>query len=280
MAATFMSEKPQKFKYENGILTATRVLQFKTARGDGPSVFVGLGTLPREGASHPDFPGAFCKSIELSQQENGVEWLATLQYSSEREDAEDPLDVKPQITWSGEMYSEAISQDTEGNAIVNSAGDYFVDPTPVKEKSHLIAKIVANTPVVPDWVLNYRDVVNSADITIDGLLIPAGKALIRRPEISPEKVKNELYYREVSFDVHIHPDGWNLKPLDAGFRQKVEGVLEQITNSGDDEEPTTPVPLDGEGLALTDPTPESVVFLDFTIYESKDFSVLPGMVEA
>lgn len=276
MVATYVSEKPQKIKYTKGVLTAKRVLQFKTERNDSPSVFVGHLSLPAIGSPHPSFPSAFCNDLELDQQASGVEWIATLTYSSEREMKEDPIEERPRISWDGEMYTEAIAKDINGDAILNSAGDYFIDPSPIKEKSHLIAKIRSNVQAVPQWVLTYRDVINSSAITIDGLAIPAEKALIHRPQIGEEKLRNDVYYREVAIDVHIHPDGWKMNTLDAGFRKKASSKREQIKDDNGDE-PTTPVPLDGAGNFLEDPNPSNAVFLEFDVRETKDFTILPGI---
>lgn len=276
MAATYVAEKPHSGRYTKGVLTPKRVLQFKAALGDGPDVFVGHPDLPRIGSAHPSFPGAFLEDIAYEQQENKAEWLFSLSYTSERELKEDPIEERPRVSWDGEMYTEAISKDVNGDAILNSAGDYFIDPSPTKEKSHLIAKIKSNVQTVPQWVLSYRNVINNSAITIDGLAIPAEKALIHRPQIGEEKLRNDIYYREVSLDVHIHPDGWKLEVLDVGFREIATGRRDQVKDSNEDE-PTTPVPLDGSGIALLDPNPSNVVFLEFDVRDAKDFTLLPGI---
>lgn len=279
--AGFPKEKARKAKSQNGIITATRTFQVKVDRGDGELVVGNAPGIPREGSQHPELLTAYCNSVELDQQDNGVEWFVVCQYSSEREMNEDPTLDPVEISWDGEIYTEAIYEDINGDAIVNSAGDYFVDPSPTKEKSHLIASIVAQVSNVPAWVLTYRDVVNDAAITIDGLAVDAKKAFIQRPKISKKQYRNDIEYRTISYDVHIHPDGWKLRPMDVGFRAKNADAYgtqrEQIVNDGDGEEPTTPVPLDGSGYVLSDPTPSTVVFLDFDIHEAKDFSALPGI---
>lgn len=276
----FPKEKARKAKSQNGIVTATRTFQVKVARGDGELVVGNAPGIPREGSQHPELLTAYCTSVELDQQDNGVEWFVVCQYSSEREMNEDPTLDPVEISWDGEIYTEAIYEDINGDAIVNSAGDYFVDPSPTKEKSHLIASIVAQVSNVPAWVLTYRDVVNDSAITIDGLAVDARKAFIQRPQISKKQYRNDIEYRTISYDVHIHPDGWKLRPMDVGFRAKNATDAtqrDQITNDGDGEEPTTPVPLDGSGNVLSNPTPSTVVFLDFDIHEEKDFSALPGI---
>lgn len=280
----FPKEKARKASSKNGILTATRTFQVKVARSDLPNaelIVANAPGIPREGSQHPTLLTAYCISVDLDQQDNGVEWIVTCQYSSEQgERNEDPTLDPVEISWDGEIYTEAIYEDIDGDAIVNSAGDYFVDPSPTKEKSHLIASIVAQVSNIPSWVYDYRDVVNDAAIVIDGLSIDAQKAFIQRPKISKKQYRNDIEYRTISYDVHIHPDGWKMRPMDVGFRAKNatdSSQRDQITNDGDGEEPTTPVPLDGSGNVLSNPTPSTVVFLEFDIHEAKDFSALPGI---
>lgn len=278
MAIENIAEKKRKASYRNGVLTATRNIQVKTAKGDNEHV-VAIA-LPQVGAQHPSLLGCYCIGLDIDLQENGVEWLCAVEYSDERELSEDPTSDPVFVDWDGEIYTEAIFEDINNEAIVNSAGDYFVDPSPTKEKSHLIAHIEANVPSVPAWLMTYRDVVNDAVIVIDGLEIESGKAFIQRPKVSRKKHRNDYEYRTVNIDVHVHPDGWKLRPMDVGFREKNSSdssQRDQIKNDGDDEEPTTPIPLDGSGNVLSDPTPSTVVFLEFDIHEEKDFSALPGI---
>ena len=275
--AGYPIEKPRSASVSNGIITAKRVFQVKTARGDKENVVASHASIPKEGAVHDVFPNAYCIKVTIDQQDSGVEWIVTCEYSSERERNEDPEQDAVEFSWDGESYTEAIFQDISGNAIVNSAGDYFIDPSPTKEKTHLVARIESNQTSVPAWLLSYRDVVNDSNIVIDGIEIEAGLAMIRRPFVGKLESRNDISFRRVSYDVHIHPDGWKLRPMDVGFRQVSGTERVQVTNDGDDEEPTTPVPLDGNGNVLIDPQPDTCVFLEYTVYEEKDFTVLPGI---
>lgn len=278
MAVLNIAEKKRKAALRSGTLTASRVFQIKTDRGDKETVVASV--LPSIGSQHDVLFNCFCVGVDIDLQENGVEWICNVQYNDERELGEDPTSDPVFVDWDGEIYTEAIFEDTNGEAITNSAGDYFVDPSPTKEKSHLIARVEANVPSVPAWLMTYRDVTNDAAIVVDGLSVSAGLAFIQRPKVSRKKYRNDYEYRTVNIDIHIHPDGWKLRPMDVGFREKNASDAtqrDQITNDGDNEEPTTPVPLDGSGNALVDPTPSTVVFLEFDIHEEKDFSALPGI---
>ncbi|TWT57257.1 hypothetical protein KOR42_06150 [Thalassoglobus neptunius] len=272
----FYEKAARRGRLENGILTAQRIFQLKTSLGDKENIAVQDFRLPSIGSLHDVYSACWCNSIDWQQQGNSAEWTVTCNYSSERELNEDPTAEPAEITWDGESYTEVVFVDINGDAIVNSAGDYFVDPTPTREKTHLIAKIKKNVSALPTWVLSYRDVVNSGAINIDGLPIGAKLAMIRRPLIGPWQERNDIPFRELTIDVHIHPRGWKLEPMDVGFREKDGSDRIQIKD-GNDDEPTTPVPLDGSGNVLANPTPSNVVFLDFEVCDPVDFTILPGI---
>ena len=95
-------------------------------------------------------------------------------------------------------------------------------------------------------------------------------------------VKNNtaaVTFRTVQFTIHLQKNGWLLEPLDAGFRERTSGGppngIKNILNPDDNELPAAPVPLNGSGVALADPSPANSVFLSFAVYETLAFSVLP-----
>jgi hypothetical protein len=203
-------------------------------------------------------------------------WKVTASYSDEREiNSTDPNDDEVKVSWDGEIYQQSVIQDYGGNAIVNSAGDYFIDPVPTREACHLVARIRFNATSIPTWVLSYQDAVNDDAITIDGLTIAAGLAKVQRISIGETEYRNGTAFRSFSYEVHVHRTGWRFRPLDAGFRQIVGGELVQIRIKG--EEPTTPVPLNGSGVVLALPTPATAVIGNYQLYPELDLTVLPGI---
>lgn len=280
MAVQQVVERPgRSLTNDKGIVTAQRVFTIRAELGDKEdaiATWAGSPSLPKVGQLH-DVGLLWCIRANAKQTDKSAEWVYTADYSDEVEMAEDPTDDPVEIEWETEIYTEAVFKDKDDNAIVNSAGDYFIDPSPTREKSHLIAKVKKNVDVVPTWAITLRDVVNSAAVTIDGLSVGAGLALVKRLHISKVMTRNGIDYREVTFEVHIHKDGWAVKPLDAGFREKISNEMHQITNDGDGSEPTTPVPLDGSGRVLTDPTPSTAVFGTFNVYSTADLTQLPGI---
>ena len=91
-------------------------------------------------------------------------------------------------------------------------------------------------------------------------------------------MRNGFTFVVLSIEIHLQKDGWLCEPLDVGFRDKVAAVLAQrknATNDGDGQQPSAPIPLDGTGIALTNPSSATAVFLSYQIYYSLPFSVLP-----
>jgi hypothetical protein len=74
--------------------------------------------------------------------------------------------------------------------------------------------------------------------------------------------------------MHFQKNGWKLSLLDAGYRRK-DGTQRKIITNSDGTLPTMPVPLDGSGAVLSNPTPATAVYREFTVYETKAFSSLP-----
>lgn len=270
--------------YNGGVWTYTRGWMVKTdSKADREDTVSSASGLPAYGEAHPApiAADAYATEITYSMTDRGdtpYSWLVKATYSSERTLNSNPANDEVLVSWTSEIYEEPVFTDTSGNGILNSAGDYFIDPSPTREAVQLIAKIRTNVTSIPAWVLSYQNAVNNGAITIGGLAIAAGLAKMQRLEIGEREYRNSTAFYPVSFEIHINKDGWHLKPLDAGFRERDgSGNLIQIINSADETEVTTPVPLNGSGAALADPTPATSVFGDFTIYPELDFTALPGI---
>jgi hypothetical protein len=271
--------------FDGGIWTRSRTWLIKTDDKTDREDIVSTATgLPAYAAAHPADATCYATSINYNQlSETPTAWTATVGYTSERELNEDPEDDEVLVSWSSEIYQEPIFQDINGDALLNSAGDYFIDPSPTRENAHLIAKIRANVASVPTWVLSYQNAVNNGTITIGGLIIAAGLAKMQRLDIGERQKRDSFPFHQVSFEVHLRLEGWRFQPLDAGFRYLVGGLPVQIKIDSDGEvsssgdEPTTPLPLNGSGDILSAPAPGTAVFRDFQVYNELDFTVLPGI---
>jgi len=282
MTVTFLGEIAGQRSAVNDEGKRTYSVAFRLtsdAKTDTAYVVGSHASLPGIGSSHPDDPYAYCKSLSVVNSDPWKGWTVTAQYTNERSlDPADPDNDEVLISWSTEIYQEAIFFDYNGNAILNSVGDMFVDP-PMRDFTHLIARISLNVKTVPTWVLSYQNAVNNSSITIGGLTIPIRTARFQGLLISERKYRGEVAYHEVSFEIHIHYDNWRYKPLDCGYR-KIDystGKVVNITNEGDSRKPDEPVLLDGGGNVLTNPSPVTATYLDFQVYPELDFTVLPGI---
>jgi hypothetical protein len=290
MAVTYRGVKPgfPKGKNSLGVRTYTNAFLLETsARADGVFQVGSSPFLPTIGSTFSGDPSAFCTSLTIENSAPWKGWTATAEYTTDvfEPSSEDPQNDEPRISWSSEIYQEPIFRDTDSNAILNSAGDYFIDPVPTRDVSHLIARITQNVASVPAWALSYQNAINNGAITIDGLSIAAGLAKVQRIDIGQQELRGNYTFRKVALEIHIHRDGWNLEPLQCGFNHKKAGVVKPILvkdmdSSGaskDDSPVTQPVPLDDDGAIITDPTPATAKFGDFTIYQELNLANLPGV---
>lgn len=275
--------------YDGGMWTYTREWLVQTDnKNDRENTVSGASGLPAYGDTHPGAiaDAAYATKISYNQKtETPFAWIVLVTYTSERaKSSDDPASDEILVTWTTEIYQRPVFQDIFGNGILNSAGDYFIDPTPVADDVHLIGNIKANVAAVPTWIVDFQNSVNAAQITVGGLPIAAGLAKVQRIDIGERQKRNNSTFYPLTIEIHVHKEGWTFQPMDVGFRTttpdttgRVKPTREQAKNDGDQSEPTTPILLDGFGNALTDPTPSRAVFLNFQLYALKDFSVLPGI---
>ena len=277
MTVTFIEEIPEGRRATNdrGKRTYQRQFKLKTsANSEGPYAVGSHASLPIIGSTYPDDAGAWCTTLDVMQFDGRWGWIVTANYSTERELATDPTNDPALISWNSEQFQRPAVFDTAGNAICNSAGDPF-DPPMMLDDSRRVVTIEKNLSVVPSWILTYQDAVNNGSFIVDNITIGTGLAKMQSVSVGPRQERNGIPFRTVHLTMHLEKNGWLLEPLDAGFRETVSGVLENIRNAGDDELPGAPVPLNGAGMSLPNPSYTNNVFLSFTVYATKDFSILP-----
>jgi hypothetical protein len=229
--------------------------------------------VPLIGSQHPDDPEAWCESLQVRMVTMFAEWAVTANYTTERELSENPLWDPAEIEWDGENFEEIALYDRDGDAILNSAGDPFENV--MRERTRRVVSIVKNVASIPTWIINSEDAVNSVEFELDGVLIPIGKAKLGAPRIGRRQVRNGVKFRQLSMSIKLNKDGWDLQPLDAGYRYR-NGSSELVRATSDDgTDVTMAVPLNGSGGLLADPTPSTAVFGSYDVYPAFDFSLLP-----
>lgn len=250
----------------------TRVYRAVTSDDhDDANVVVAHASCPRLGSVYPYDIGAWCISRRASSPNKRL-WLVTVNYSSAKEMEEDPNSDPPQFQWSTQQFQRPYVKDRDGKAIVNSAGDPY-DPPIEGDDSRWTCTMTRNVNAVPTWLLTYIDAVNSDAFVIDGLNVTAGSAKVQGIQIGPERKRNDISYRQLSITLSFAKT-FAKEVLDAGFRYKDDAERKAITND-DGSDPSAPVPLDGAGGVLANPTEDNAVYNTHEIYSEQNFASLP-----
>lgn len=251
------------------LVKATKDLGSKSVR---EGVGVAIGATYSFGSEADS--GAFANDVTVTcskASKSYYYWDATVEYGPIDPSVRplNPLDEQPRVTWGWAQFQEAVTQDRDGNPILNTAFDPF-DPPISKDQSRPILGLVRNEANFDqDLADSLRDTVNDAS----WWGAAAGKVKLR--SISANRTYNADaggWYWEVSYEFQFNRDGWNSKPLNAGFRQlnAAGDAQEQIYRDGNPV--SSPVPLGTDGRALSPSgTP---IFMDFPVYSESDFSLL------
>lgn len=276
MAVTYVGESPADSRAMNdlGVRSYTRGFWLTTSsRSDGAYAVGSHGSLPRIGDVHNEDSSAYCRRLTVERSAGWRLWKVVAEYSSEFELNTTPTSDPAIITWNTEQFQKVAYTDKNGDAILNSAGDWF-DPPAMIDDSRRIVTVQKNLASVPSWILSYQDAVNNDTFSVGGFSVAIGQAKMQSIAVSKVQSRNSITFYQMTFTMHLQKNGWLLSILDAGFRFKSGTSRYNIVNT-DFTLPTTPVPLDGSGDVLDNPTPATAVFRDFTVYETKAFSSLP-----
>jgi len=250
----------------------TRVFRATTnSPTDNAATIKSYAGAPKIGMVYPWDWAAWCQGIQVVAPHKTV-WILTASYSSQREISEDPTADPPQFHWSTQQFQQVYHMDRNGKAIVNSAGDPY-DPPIEGDDSRISVTMSRNLAAVPAWIFAYKDAVNSAQFTIDGLGVAAEKAKIQRIDVAPVQTRNDIPFRPFSLTMTF-AHTFDARPLDQGFRFKDGAERKAITND-DGSEPIAPVPLDGNGGVLDNPNLNNCVLNTHEIYNRLDFNNLP-----
>lgn len=277
MTVIFMAETGQgrSATNEKGMRRYTRAFLLETtSQMDGPFAVGSDLDLPVIGSLHPEDNNAWCVSLRVENSNPWKGWTVTAEYTSEREITEDPTVEPAAITWSSEQFQRPVIYDNTGNAVVNSAGDPF-DPPVMMDDSRPVVTITKNLAVVPAWILAYQDAVNSDVFYVDGITVGIGLAKVQTVTVGEVQRRNGIMFRTVNIVIQLQRAGWLVEAQDVGFRELGTGGRQNILNDVDSERPSAPVPLDGAGTHIADPTSATNVTMSFSVYATQVFSALP-----
>ncbi len=217
---------------------------------------------------------------------NKLVWIVTLTYNLI--DAsfgplnplqQNPLNDLPQSTWRTVTTQEPTWEDYEGNAILNSAGQYFENGVKRDWMTWQVT-IVRNVQRVPLWINTFLDSINESPCVVDGVQFGAYQCKLQSLEISRWQQRNGVLYRSLTLVIGIRDD-WRRYILDEGmlaldnnpasptYGKPVPAVL------ANGQKATRPVPLDGNGHVLANPTPGTCKFITVNLYLPQNFNLLP-----
>lgn len=261
------------------VRTYTRLFRVLTNNKFDEGFTVGSSPLlPALGSLYPQDSFAWCQKLSPRQESfSPFVWMVTASYSSQVEVSENPLNDPADIEWGGDQFQRPAVKDRDGNGIVNSAGEFF-DPPLMMDDSRNFVSVKKKLAVVPTWILNYKDAINSDSFEVDGITVAQGLAKMQRVHVSSRiGERNGIQYRTVSMNIHLRREGWSLTALDQGFyRKDPSDSTKRIPCVNDDgSRATTPKLLDGNGAQLANPSLSNAVFIERDVYDELPFSSLP-----
>ncbi len=232
--------------------------------------------IPADGAVHPKYSYLWvAKRRAVQHDKSKLIWLATIDYSSERELASNPILDPADIEWDTDTKQVPYYFDVNGDAILNSAGQYYADGLK-DDYSNWTATVTKNLAAVPAWLTTYKDAVNSDYVYLDGLLFAPKQLKIKKIKISKWQRREIFKYRTLQLTLKIDED-WTRAILDQGLTcvDPNDATKRIVCTTNDGLVATRSMLLDGSGGVLADPSPATAVYREHVIFPLKPFSILP-----
>lgn len=239
----------------------------------------GTTTIPGIYAVHPYNSWLFVKSKQV-ESAGPLNFKVTVNYEAtlDKDTGEPTTPIMEPATWSYHFVSsnEPIDRDEAGNPITNSADEGY-DPPVTKDIHDLVLRIQRSEESYdPLRAYQYKGAVNS-DVFLG---IPAGKVLCSVIDAEKAQAADLIYYK-VTYEFQMRFDGWKLKLVDQGYREKTgtnqdgSPAYEAITNK-DGSNVSQPAFLDGSGRKLSQAqiAAGTIAIREFDIRRSLPFSVL------
>ena len=197
----------------------------------------------------------YCREIDASTKEDEARLVIvftctyTTVYNDSEGGGEEEPDVKPwtlsdEVQYSMKSYEyvcdksyryeeeeidgETIPKDThyKPSVTVENSAKHGFDPPKMLEENNLVINITKqyrkSSFDVSD-IPNLKDTINDSNIRIAGIKIPkyCGRMTKIEPELklytSPSTGDTQLYW-EVRIDIEVQDKGWQLRPLDMGYK--------------------------------------------------------------
>jgi len=248
------------------------------------------------GASYPGDTNCLCKSLSARQREKYTLWELQCDYDSDMKtdpttQNENPTLRVPSWRVSFEKYKQAVKEDLDGEAVVNTVGDPFLPPVEIDKTSIKLQyeTNIANFDIVT--ANSYVDKINDADWFPP--LCPAGflKWSVKCDSIDCSTMfENNVSFWKITFNFSVKMvkrdgvwvGGWHpIYVVNEGYYQYGISALAGKKIAIRDAQgvvKTTPTLLTQDGHVLPkedeegDPVPP--VYIPFKLYESINFSAI------
>ena len=182
----------------------------------------------------------------------------------------------------GTTIVAAPAGDIEG-PIINSAGDQFDPPVQI-EASNWALTAKKNIASVPTWLMDFRDSLNGAQITIAGVTFEKPELRMNSRSIGEYAIENDIGYFPFEIQIAQKSETWTRELLDQGTHEiktvNIGGVSTASRVRIADKKGqhvTEPIRLDGEGKKLEPDTApvEDSIFIRYQVYlKERDYSSL------
>ena len=246
---------------------------------------------------HPRFTSCLVDKFIPIRVDGTSLWNVEVDYSTEVQLPENnnPLSEPAIITIGDADHTRIKLTDSDGNPVLNTAGDPYLDPPPEDEETDMVFSIEKNISTrLPPWLWQYRNVVNSDAFRIRGLTFDPGKGKVKGIKVGAEQTRNDIPFCVLSFEIHCRDDGWTLFLPNVGYYQLIDTTKTQVglingkkppkflrqeilvrSENGAADKPTVPQWLDKKGALITDPTKVQRIMNEFQLKKQLPFSALP-----
>lgn len=215
---------------------------------------------------------ALAKEVrEQQDDETPWFWTVTITYSTKITQPElgdfDPLLRPAELKGGCVKFTRICAVDTDGVAILNSAGDFYDPPVEVEDEriEFSYSRFELNEPIAVCKA--YSGNINST--AFKGFAIGQVKCTVAFDRAFE---KGSLYWK-FTYTFAVNFDGWDARVADRGFRKKSGADRVNITDKYG-KPIAAPAFLDGSGGELADPSPSNAVYRTHKRYYRADFNDL------
>jgi hypothetical protein len=219
--------------------------------------------------------GSFVNEITARcNAEDGCSWECTVKYAPYNPSnfPKNPLQWPPKITGGTTKFERPCDQDVNGDAILNSAGDYFDPPLSIDDSRIAIKIQVSVARFDPSIIDTYKDAI-SADTFFGrdpGTWKVAGISFDL--EYNMDCGTPDGFYYVVTWEFEYRSEGWETQILDQGLKILDGSDNLVVATDANGKDLTSPVLLDGDGGKLA--SGDDPVFLTFEVYNKVPFQPL------